>query len=258
MRSYRSLAIGLSLLGVLGVSMVLAQNKTEESQRRPLDAEVVAVRLLLGVGDRQEQAWDGRVKIDRGEIVDIEGYRFRKGDQVTGRDGWEARSHIIRKVAAKKAAVLAKTQGKASGPSSFGPAITPNGVIVSLKAPMEATLTVSSPKGEVKIPLADLSEGNVRSYLDGKIEAQRIPTSVPLVESRYQEDFPTAAADLQGGAWIAYVVHKPFGPEVSEAYTKRPQSFDDLAPKGGGDQVRLLRFAGGKAGATLDVHRRGA
>ena len=57
--------------------------------------------------------------------------------------------------------------------------------------------------------------------------------------------------DQQGATWIAYVVHKPFGPEALEAYTARPKEFDNLAPKGGGDQVRLLRFADGKAGERL-------
>ena len=107
MRSYRSLAVGLTLLGVLGVSAVSAQNRrnADEQARRPLDPDVIAVRLLLGVGDRQVQAWDGRVKLDKGEVLDVEGYRFREGDELTGRDGWKAKSHVIRKVAAKKAAM---------------------------------------------------------------------------------------------------------------------------------------------------------
>src|SRR5690348_16581137 len=105
MRSYRSLVAGLMLLGVLGVSVVVAQNRDNgrERDRRPLDPDVVAVRLLLGVDDRQVQEWDGRVKLDKGEVLHIEGYRFRQGDEVTGRDAWKARSHVIRKADAKKA-----------------------------------------------------------------------------------------------------------------------------------------------------------
>ena len=82
------------------------------------------------------QAWDGRVKLDKGEVLDVEGYRFREGDEVSGRDGWKAKSHVIRKVAAKKAAMppSAVPVVKAGGPSNAGPAIAPNGVVVSLKA----------------------------------------------------------------------------------------------------------------------------
>ena len=37
----------------------------------------MAVRLMLGVGDAEPQAWDGKVTIDQGEIVALEGARFR-------------------------------------------------------------------------------------------------------------------------------------------------------------------------------------
>src|SRR5262249_35327764 len=129
MRIHRTLAAGLTLLGLLGVSVVLAQN-TEQDRRapaRPLDPDVVAVRLLLGVGDRQVQAWDGQVSVDQGEVLDVEGYRFRKGDELTGRNGWKARSHVIRKVAAKKAAAgmppSAVAVPKPGGPSNTGPTV---------------------------------------------------------------------------------------------------------------------------------------
>ena len=50
------LAVGLTLLGVLGVSVVCGPGRAGSGQdagARPLDPDVVAVRLLLGVGDRQ-------------------------------------------------------------------------------------------------------------------------------------------------------------------------------------------------------------
>src|SRR5262249_22839945 len=47
--------------------------------------------------------------------------------------------------------------------------------------------------------------------------------------------------------------HAPRGAEVLEAYTERPRSFADLAPTGGGDQVKLFHFTGGKAETPVDV-----
>ena len=49
----------------------------EGAEQRPLDPETIAVRLLLGVGDPRPRAWNGRVKVDRGEVVGVEGWRFR-------------------------------------------------------------------------------------------------------------------------------------------------------------------------------------
>src|SRR5262249_13980774 len=43
------------------------------------------------------------------------------------------------------------------------------------------------------------------------------------------------------------------GPDVLESFTERPKNFAEFAPKGGGDQIRLVRFADGKPGEPLDV-----
>src|SRR4051794_5055309 len=92
MKVRRSLALGLTLLGLLGVSAALAQKEEEPKSARRLDPDVVSVRVLLGVGDEKTQAWSGRVRVDKGDILGVEGHRFRKGDRVTGRDSWEAQS----------------------------------------------------------------------------------------------------------------------------------------------------------------------
>jgi hypothetical protein len=252
----RLFALGLTLLAVLALPALGSRREGED--RRPLDPEVVTVRLLLGVGDRQPQAWSGRATVDKGEVVGVEGWRFRAGDKVTGTDAWEAKSLIIRrpapgkKAAAKQAAKQAAA-GKTTSTSNTGPAVTATGVLVALKAPADATLTVETEQGKFQVPLADLTNGTVRRRLDGRVEVQRIPPYVPLVEGPDQDDFPSAAVDTQGGVWVSYVVHSARGPEVSEAIRERPKGFTRFVPEGGGDQVRLLRFADGKPGAPLDV-----
>ena len=80
-----------------------------------------------------------------------------------------------------------------------------------------------------------------------------VPTAVTLYDGPDQEDFPAAAADARGTVWVACVVHQARGPATLPALTERPKSFASYVPKEGGDQVRLLRFAGGKAGDPLDV-----
>jgi hypothetical protein len=254
MRVRRSIAAFLSLLGVLGASAVSAQREGRAvAKPERLDPDVFAVRVLLGVGDSQVQSWNGRVKLDKGEIVGVEGYRFRKGDRVAGRDSWEAKSRTIRKAAQKGAVQPKVVQGKVAGPSTVGASVTPNGVVVAVKAPADATLTVETPRGNFDVRLSDLAGGTPRRYLDGKAEAQRIEPGVSLVEGDAQEDFPAAAVDSQGGVWVAYVVHSPRGPEVLESFSERPKTFSGSAPEGGGDQIRLLRFADGKPGEPIDV-----
>ena len=52
---------------------ILPPKATDPPDRRTLDPSLVAVRLMLGVGDEAVTPWGGRVKVDRGEVVGVEG-----------------------------------------------------------------------------------------------------------------------------------------------------------------------------------------
>ena len=241
----RSIAAGLTVLGMLGISASSAPDENKFSPPRRLDPDTISVQLLLGVGDREARPWGGRVRVDHGEVLAVEGYRFHKNDLTTGRDSWQAKTHVVRKFASK--------QAKAISTGTPGPLVAANGVIVTLKAPSDAVLAVTTDGGKFQFPLTDLTPGAARPYLDGKVVAQRIASGVPLRDGTDQDDFPAAASDARGGAWVTYVVHRPCGPESLESFRARPKSFGGFAPKGGGDQVRLFHFADGQAGEPIDV-----
>ena len=248
---YRLIAVGLSLLAIVGVSVTLAQVPATQPAARALDPEVVAVRLILGIGDATPEDWTGRVVLDKGEVVDIEGVRFREGDAVTGRDGWKTQSRLIRKATAKKAAAKKATAKKAAakkaaakagqqattnvgaGPGTTGPTVTPNGVILTLKNVAGATLTVDTHQGRFTIPINRLADGAPISLLDDRVSAQRVFPHAPLFEGPMHQDFPAAAADPQGaGAWVAAVWHEPRGPELLPADHRTTQELRRVAPNG--------------------------
>ncbi len=254
MRMRRVAATAFTVAGVVGFSMVMA--RVEPAQPPSLDPRTISVRLLLGVGDSKAQKWDGKVSVDRGEVVAIDGYRFREGDGLDGRSAWKARSHLIRNgaIAKKKAFSKALPKALTRGPGTVGRPIVPNGLIVDLKAPADATLSVETDRGDFKIPLADLADGAPHRYLDRQVEAQRVPPRVGLAEGPSVEDFPAATAGHdEATTWVAYVVHEPLGPEVLESFTERPKDLSAFAPKGGGDQVKLVEFRDGRPGQPMDV-----
>jgi hypothetical protein len=277
MFSYRHVVTGLTLGTLMMFSIVWGRNPLP--QRRELDAKTVSVRLLLGLADRQEGTWTGKVTVDKGEVLDVEGWRFRQGDRVTGPNSWEAMSRLTaaakkaankkaanrkaagkkganRKAANKKGAIRraqlpAATKKAASGPGASP--VSPNGVIVTVRAPEDAKLTVTTGRGEFTVALADLSGGAIRRYLDGQAEAQAVPPSVVLFDGDDQDDYPAAAADGRGGAWVAFVTHVARGPATLANLTERPKAFANYVPEGGGDQVRLIHFSGGRPGEPIDV-----
>jgi hypothetical protein len=220
-----------------------------------LDPDLFCLRLLLGMDDQTVTPCSGTVRLDRGEVVALEGWRFRKGDRIGENGSWRATSHTVRKGVGNvpRPGQAGATLPRQTGPSTFGPPVTPNGVVLALRAPLTATLAVETDRGRFSVPLADLASGAPRRYLGGEVEAQRVPASAPLREGPSQDDFPAAAAGRDGAVWVAFVHHEPRGPEFVEALRQRPKSFADFVPQGGGDQIKLIRFSGGRAAAPIDV-----
>ncbi len=268
------IAVLLSLLTVLGVSQALVRGQraaqdadaVADAASRPLDERSVPIRLIMGIGDSVPTDWSGQVAVDKGEVVAVEGLRFRDGDAVTGNGSWKVKSRLIRKTAAKKATAKAKAKAKAAlkalgGPTTYGADMTPNGVIVTLKNAAGATLAVDTAGGRFKVAVDRLADGSAMSLLDDRVRAQRVLPHAALLEGAGQDDFPAAAADAASSVWIAYVHHEPRGPETLPALDAAPESFADYAPTGGGDQVRLLKFTGHdgrwQPSAPLDVSEPG-
>src|SRR6187549_3868424 len=109
MRTHRIVAT-LLCSGVV-VGLTVGRGQDPSPVRRELDPKAVSVRVLLGVRDPQERAWGGKATLDRGEVIGIEGWRFRQGDRVTGPASWESSSHLTtagKKAAGKKAAAKNK------------------------------------------------------------------------------------------------------------------------------------------------------
>ena len=108
------LTVGCVLIGWLTVAVLWSTPRGRsaaapagEDAAQPLDSETTVVRLLLGVGDTETRSWQGRVTLDKGEVVGLEPWRFRAA-RVTGPGAWESRSLYLLKTAQAKAKYAAK------------------------------------------------------------------------------------------------------------------------------------------------------
>src|SRR5436309_2412790 len=91
----RPVALCFGLVAMIGVSALWAQPERPVEYDGPLDHGIISIRLELGVGDRQSQDWSGRVEVDKGDVIGLEGWRFRAGDRVIGANRWEAGSRTL-------------------------------------------------------------------------------------------------------------------------------------------------------------------
>ena len=246
MRSLRSLATGLTLLVFLGLTAAWAQRGAITAREpKALDGKVVTVRLLLGVGDTQAQDWSGKVGVDKGEVAGSRGLAVPAAGRGPGDHCLGCRTRAT-KGAAKKAAAKKKAALQGGG-------TVPNGVFVQVVAPDDARLSVETEQGNFAVALADLSRWIVaevsRRQGQGAGGADR---GDPLQRPR-----PGRLPRRRGrraGMRLGRLRRPPAARgRPRSPRPERPKTFSDFVPNGGGDQVRLLRYAGGKAGDPLDV-----
>ena len=164
--------------------------------------------------------------------ADLTGYSARPGNRAAGKQANPAK-------------------GKA-GSAQAGEAIT---VLATLK-PYEATegnavLEVDTLAGKAAIRLQDVGFDTPKSYLDGKIVAQRLPAATRFAAAPSDNDYPAAASGRDGAVWVAFVAYRRGGePDMAAAARG---DFRTFVPTGNGDQIRLVKFDGQQWSVPMPV-----
>jgi hypothetical protein len=221
------LAVGPSPQGEPGQAAQQALQR-ERPQERPIAmaTNVVGLEVALGLKDQQPTQWDGEVQVSQGRVREIEIQRSGPNAKV---DGSRFTASSVRRM---------KTV--------VGPILRLN-----LEAPLTATVTVKTARGEFAVALADLPSGGPRTFLNGQASAERNEAAVRLTGRDTEDDYPALARGSGDTAWLAYVEYVPGKPYVRERVVAG--DFDSLVPTGNGDQVRLLPFDGKAWQPGLDV-----
>jgi hypothetical protein len=102
--------------------------------------------------------------------------------------------------------------------------IVPAGVVVTVDAPMTATAHVGTARGSFDIPLEDLQDDQVLSFLDGDVIAQRTPTpqqvsQLPQGPNPEEYDYPSLAVTRKGVVWVSWQGYQDRGDHVYARYS---------------------------------------
>ena len=124
-------------------------------------------------------------------------------------------------------------------------------VLATLKPEGDAVLEIDTPAGKAAISLQDVDFDKPKSYMDGKIDARRLPSATRIAAAPGDNDYPAAARGRDGAAWVAYVTYQRGGEPDMEAAKKN--EFASLVPSGNGDQIRLVKFDGKQWSAAMPV-----
>jgi hypothetical protein len=207
-------------------------------------SQLTRFRILLGIGDDQPTRWDGSLRVTGGRIRTVEVWRPAAGDAADGQTFRLTTSRLPPQGAAAK---------KAGRP---GP-MQDNGLLIAAELlDAAARFDVETAQGSFSFRADQVSLGDSRSFLDGRVSVERIPSTTRLTDSPEEQDFP-AIAQAGDALYIAYVefTHGDRSQKWPQQIAANPGNFDALARPAGGDQVLLLEYSRSRntAGAPLAV-----
>lgn len=103
----------------------------------------------------------------------------------------------------------------------------------------EQALRVTTAQGSFEFAPLELAMGEVSKFLDGRVEAERVPVGVPILQGAFDEDYPSCAALVDESVLCAFVEYRPGSP-VNES-AALAGDFESMEFSGNGDRVLLVR-----------------
>ena len=234
---------GLLTLGCLVLAVVIfgpaPEAKVEEPVRKPragkpipMPADLVGFEIHMGLKDTKATEWDGDVTVSPGRIVDMSvtsGGKKGKGDVVGNR--FTTKSTF--------------TKMNLNSPQLH----------VNLDATADAAVTITTGHGKVQFKVSDVGTGIKKTFLMDQVSVEKQEGSVRLTSKETEDDYPVLAKGADGTVWLAYLEYTLGPPLVPERH--KAGNFDDLVPKGNGDQVLLMHFNGKEWEPALEVSKPG-
>ena len=231
-------------------------------------ADTVTFRVRFGMKDTEPTDWSGSIKVTPGRVVSIRGWRWTSSDSATG-DSWT--------VATRRLIAMDSVQAKKVREGKLTMPIGDNGVIITLadtEPSSEIEITFTGKPDPAKFKLSAIPYGQRFQRWQNAIEIERCPTAAPLAETDADEDYPAAAVAKDGTVYVAYVAFtrgsdfpkqretiatpevkpKAAGPNAPvPRVIAKPEDFDYLAAKTGGDRVWLRVRKNGEWGGPIAV-----
>jgi len=237
------LGAGLTTVIILVLVFLVRNNPNPESaaeeqpvaalgvQKVVMPAQLNGVLITLGLKDKKVTDWDGAITVSRGKIVAL--VVVQGNPKASVKNGTFALRTIFAKMATKEDAMRYPV------------------LRLTLDAPPSGKVNITTQHGTFEFVLAELPAQGRQLFLNGQVAVQREEAAVRLTMQKVEHDYPALARAGDGTLWLAYSEYQPGKPYLAERVLAG--NFDELVPKGNGDQVRLKHFDGSAWSPPLDV-----
>jgi hypothetical protein len=200
-----------------------------------MPANLASFLINLGADDKKAGTWDGDVTVSDGKLTALE--IVQGGAKSSVKDS--------------KFGVTSETAKKKKKKAGLVQPI----LRVSVDAPAQAKITVTTNQGNFDFAVADIAAGASKEFLGGRATVEREEAAVRITGDTFEDDYPAMARAPDGKLWLAYSVYHPGKPYVNERVIGG--DFDSLVPEGNGDEIRLRSFDGTTWSVPIKVTEKG-
>jgi len=183
--------LALALLSCLALT---AQNSLA-------DPDVRSYRIRMGMTDRAETDWSGRVTVSGGDLLNVRNWRPRPEDEMVGRNEW--------KLASKKMVNYAWRAYQIPPNTGRRDYFWPRGVIVDARVQAGTRVNVATEQGRFSFNVGEINAAQPKSYLDGRVIVDLVPAAEKLSGAELEDDFITLLGGEGGEVWTAWVAFDP-------------------------------------------------
>ena len=188
----------LLLLAALALPLLQAQSSFD-------DPAAVALRVQLGVNDKQPAQWDGSLSVKGGSLDSLASLRPHPDDEIDGAtwklSSWQGPN--FRYPAPKPQPVTGMPV------NIFSP-----GLIVNLRTRGRTRVTFNTAQGSFEVDLRNLPPGQSLRFLGGAVVVDRTLPAQRISKDAYQNDFASVATGPDGQAWVVWVAYRDWANQV--------------------------------------------
>ncbi len=181
---------GLISIAAVVALVLIGQERPAGFEAEPggtAEEQMWEVLVLMGVGDKQPAEWNGSVRVEGGELLEIEGYRFELPDRMLPQGGWRMSTRIER---------VTRPEGREQK-------LLPKGVLLRGTA---SRVTATTAQGNCEFEPAAIAAGASQWCAGGRIAVQRVPATTDLSGTELrQHDFPSIGSGPGGTLWATWL-----------------------------------------------------
>ncbi|MBL8178348.1 MAG: hypothetical protein JNK48_26970 [Bryobacterales bacterium] len=182
--------LGWVVAAVVLVLVLIGQERPAGFEAEPggtAEEAMWEVLVLMGVGDAKAAEWNGSVRVEGGELLEMEGYRFELPDRMLPQGGWRMTTNVER---------VTRVQGREQK-------LLPKGVLLRGTGQRVA---VSTAQGDCVAEPFPMTPGEPLRCLGGRMEVHRVPAATDLSGTELrQHDFPSIGAGVDGSLWATWL-----------------------------------------------------